>query len=145
MLAAHWLWLTLGLLLLVAAPLLGGPLLLVDLTVAAFVTALVVAASPELAWTHQLLVYLGTTLAFLPVCYALAFRLGGQRRGGVVAPGGDYAGAEGVIVGRGQGLGVQLGDQVLPVRSVDGAELRRGDRVRVERVVGITAWVRRLA
>ncbi len=139
----YWIWLLLGVAFLAALPLAGGHLLLIDLGVAGLVLALVTAAYPAMAWSDQLLLYLATTLALMPVCYELAFRLTAHRRARLVAPADDYAGMQGVIVRRGHGIGVRLGEEVLPVRSQDGVSLAPGDAVTVERVAGITAWVRR--
>ncbi|MBK5936190.1 MULTISPECIES: NfeD family protein [Halorhodospira] len=137
-----WIWLAGGILLLVTAALFGGHLFLVDLAVAAFVLAVVTSVKADMAVSHQLLIYLVTTLILLPTGYRLAQRFAGAYAHRMVAPADAYAGRCGVLVRRGQGIGVLVDDEVFPARGADGQELRPGDRVRIERMVGITAWVR---
>ncbi|GEM_PF-550261 len=139
--APAWLWLLLGIGLLLILPLLGGPLVLVDLAVAALVLAVVTAAVPGLDAGYQLVIYLATTLAFLPSCYAVAFRLRGRRR--AAASGHACGGERGVVVRRGRGLGVRVHGETFPARAADGGELRLGEAVTVVRIRGITAYVRR--
>ncbi|ABM60878.1 NfeD family protein [Halorhodospira halophila] len=137
-----WVWLASGILLLVAAAIFGGHLFLLDLAVAAFVLALVTSMKTDLAVSHQVLIYLLTTLLLLPAGYRLAQRFAGAYAHRMVAPADAYAGRYGVLVQRGRGVGVLVDDEVFPARGAEGQELRPGDRVRIERMVGITAWVR---
>ncbi len=137
-----WLWLLLGVGLLLTLALLGGPQLLVDLAVSALLLAVVTAAMPALGGGYQLVTYLASTLVLLPACYAVAFRLAGGRRR-AVAPAQSYGGEQGVVVPRGLGLGVQVHGETFPARATDGAELRAGEVVTVVRIRGVTAYVRR--
>ncbi|MFP4147593.1 MAG: hypothetical protein ACLFSI_07765 [Halorhodospira sp.] len=136
-----WVWLLIAAVLLVTLAWLGGPLLLVDLAVAALVVTVVTALLPALALGHQLLLYLLTALLFLPACYAVAFRWVKHRHRRVVAPAEGYAGAQGVIVSRGAGVGVRVHDEVFPAQAIDGSELTPGKPVTVVEMRGITAFV----
>lgn len=135
-----WQWVVLGVFLLVVEMATPGGLFAIFFGIGAFVIAPVAAAgaSPTVQWALYTLV----SLALLATLRGyLAKRLAGRPTGPVDSIVGEEAVLLADLPAGGEGR-AELRGTPWSARAVDGAALARGQRCRVERVDGLTLWLR---